>query len=133
MKNPSLKTLENKLDKVFQTYIRKRAADEGGTVECVTCRKLMHWEGDGAQAGHFIKRQHRSVRWRETNCHVQCVRCNGFKGGMQDEYAKFIIQTYGLAEFEDLMKSKHQVTHWTRLDLEEKVNFYTDKLRNLPS
>jgi hypothetical protein len=97
----------------------------------VTCGKLMHWEKDGAQAGHFIKRQHRSVRWRETNCHVQCVSCNTYRGGMQDEYAKFIVETYGLAEFNDLMAAKHQVVKRTRADMEAMIEAYNSKVAHL--
>ena len=51
-KLPSISSLEKKLDTEFQTWVRKSEADEGGTVSCVTCGKLMHWTGDGAQAGH---------------------------------------------------------------------------------
>lgn len=132
-KLPTLNSLTNKLDTIFQTYIRRRAADEGGTVQCVTCGKLMYWQKDGAQAGHFVKRQHMATRWRESNCHVQCVACNKWKNGNEAEYSKFIIHTYGLAEFEDLMASKHKIVKWTRWDLEQKINFYSEKLRGLPS
>ena len=63
-KLPSISSLEDKLDVLFSKYIRRRHADEGGTVQCVTCGKLMHWEKDGAQAGHFVRRSHRATRWR---------------------------------------------------------------------
>ncbi len=128
MRKLPLRSLEKKLDRVFSEYIRMRHADEGGTVQCVTCPKLMHWEKNGAQAGHFIKRQHRATRWRPTNCHVQCTSCNTYRGGMQDEYAKFIVQTYGLAEFNDLMEAKHRIVKFTRSDLEEMIfRFSTER------
>ena len=132
-KQTPLSSLVRKLDDVFSVYIRRRAADEGGTVQCVTCGKLMHWEKDGAQAGHFIRRRHKATRWRETNVHVQCVGCNKYGNGMEAEHGKFIIDTYGLAEHHDLLACKNQIQKWTRLDLEEKINFYNDKLRNLPT
>ena len=117
-----LSSLEKKLDKVFSIFIRRRHADEGGTVSCVTCHRLMFWKE--CHAGHFIKRQHRATRWRPTNVHPQCAGCNTYRGGQQDEYAKFIVQTYGLAEFNDLMEAKHRVCKFTRADLEEMISKY---------
>lgn len=124
-----LSSLEKKLDRVFSIFIRKRHADEGGTVSCVTCGKLMHWTE--SHAGHFIKRQHRSTRWRPTNVHPQCPGDNTYRGGLQDEYARFIVQTYGLPEFNDLMESKHKVSKFTRSDLEDLIQSYQRKLEAL--
>ncbi len=126
MRKLPLRSLEKKLDRVFSEFIRKRHADEGGTVQCVTCRTLKFWKE--AHAGHFVKRQHRATRWRPTNCHPQCVSCNAYRGGMQDEYAKFILETYGVAEFNDLMAAKHQVMKYTRNDLEQMIATYKAKL-----
>lgn len=114
-KLPSFSSLENKLDKAFSRYIRQRDADEGGTVSCVTCGKLMHWKE--AHCGHFIKRQHRSVRWDERNAAAQCVSCNTYRGGQQDEYARFIVERYGLDTFHDLMRSKRILAKNSRDDL----------------
>jgi hypothetical protein len=130
-KKPTLSQLEKKLDKVFSEYIRRKDADEGGTVRCVTCPKLMHWKD--SDCGHWVKRQHRAVRWDERNVGTQCTRCNHFMGGAQDEFSQHIIVEHGLEAHDDLLRLKHQPMKWTRLDLEEKVNFYTDKLRNLPT
>lgn len=126
-KLPSIPHLEKRLDKIFSVYIRRRTADEGGTVSCVTCRRLLFWKE--AHCGHFVKRQHRALRWRPTNCAVQCPQCNLYKGGAQDEYAKFIIQTYGLAEFNDLMESKHKVVKHTRADLEAMIEKYKNEVK----
>lgn len=128
-KKLTLSALENKLDRIFAEYIRKRHADAGGTVSCVTCGKLMHFTE--CHAGHFIKRQHRATRWRETNVHPQCPGDNVFRGGMQDEYAKFIVQTYGLGEFQDLMESKHKIVKFTRPDYENLIQTYKQKLGEL--
>lgn len=128
MRKLPLRSLEKKLDRVFSEFIRKRHADAGGYVKCVTCQKFMYWEKSGAQAGHFIKRQHRATRWRPTNCHVQCIGCNTYRGGMQDEYAKFIVDTYGVAEFNDLMVAKHRVVKYTRADIEKMIEIYKARL-----
>jgi hypothetical protein len=50
---------------------------------------------------------------------------------MQDEYAKFIVETYGLAEFNDLMAAKHQVVKRTRADMEAMIEDYNSKVAHL--
>src|SRR5690349_18649241 len=125
-KKPPLSSLEKKLDAIFSEYIRRKDADEGGTVRCVTCQKLMHWKK--SQCGHWVKRQHRSVRWDERNVGVQCYRCNFFLNGAQDEFGLHIIAKYGEPVFADLMTRKHQVCKHSRVDLEELIQQYKQKL-----
>lgn len=128
-KKPSLSALERKLDGIFSEYIRRRDADEGGTVRCVTCPRLLFWRD--AHAGHFIKRQHRSVRWDERNVASQCPSDNVFKGGCQDEFAAHIIKKYGHEVFDELMSKKHEVCKYTRDDLERLIADYKAKLLSL--
>jgi 5-methylcytosine-specific restriction endonuclease McrA len=127
VKRLSLSSLEKKLDRVFSEYIRLRVADEGGTVECVTCGKLMYWK-DGAQCGHFIKRSNRATRWEETNCHVQCVGCNKWRNGMEAEHSEHIIKTYGVEAYHRLNRLKRTTAKFTRSDLEQMILFYKAKL-----
>lgn len=122
-KQPSLSSLEAKLDRVFSNYIRQRDADVGGTVRCVTCRRLLFWKE--AHAGHFVKRQHRAVRWDERNVHAQCVSCNTYRGGQQDEYGLFIIRKYGNQVHEELLGRKHSVIKHTRADLQAMIDKYS--------
>lgn len=125
----SLSSLEKKLDKVFSQYIRLKDADEGGTTQCVTCGKLEYWKD--LDCGHYIKRQHRSTRWEVTNCGPQCSRCNRYMGGNMDEFADYIYRNYGGEEMRRLMQLKHQARKFTRTDLEEMIETYQSKLREL--
>jgi 5-methylcytosine-specific restriction endonuclease McrA len=119
----SLSSLENKLDRVFSTYIRKRDADEGGTVSCVTCGRLMFWKE--ADCGHFVKRQHRATRWLPTNCAPQCQRCNHWMGGRQDDFARYVIQRYGAETFDELMTLKYRTVKHSRAELQEMIERYS--------
>jgi len=119
MRKLSLSSLEKKLDRVFSEYIRLRDADKGGTVQCVTCKKLMFWKD--SHAGHFVKRQHRSLRWNELNAHPQCVACNTYQGGRQDDYAAYIIKRYGVNAFNKLVEMKYQIAKFSRADLMEMI------------
>lgn len=126
MKLPSLKTLKKKADTLFSQYIRQRDADEGGTVSCVTCRKLMFWKE--SECGHWVKRQHFSVRWDERNAAPQCTRCNHFMGGCQDEFSKYIIDRYGVEVHNEILQRKHEIKQMKRSDYEEVIGKYKTAL-----
>lgn len=128
-KLPTLSRLEEKLDSVFSQFIRRNSADQGGTVRCVTCPKLMYWKD--ADCGHWVKRQHRAVRWDERNVGPQCQRCNHFMGGVQDEFSQHVIATHGLEAHDELLRLKHTVFKVTRPFLEEMIQTYKKKLEAL--
>ena len=131
IKKPTLRSLVKKADSIFSEWVRRSACDKGGTVECVTCRKLMHWKGNGAQAGHFVKRQHMAVRYDPRNVHVQCVRCNKWRNGEEGEYGHYIIGLYGVEAHQELMALKRTIKKFTRADLESIIENYQQKLSTL--
>jgi hypothetical protein len=126
---PTLAALVRKLDKVFSVYIRTKDADQCGTVTCVTCGKLLHWKE--AHASHFVSRRHMSVRFDERNVHVCCPRCNVFEHGALDDYSKYIIETYGMETFNELLRLKRVNMKWLRSDLEEMIAVYQMKTKQL--
>ena len=128
---PSIASLQLKLDNLFQTWVRKSEADEGGTVSCVTCGKLMHWTGDGAQAGHFVKRQHKGVRYDKRNVHTQCVYCNKYLSGNDGAYAVYIIDRYGREVHDELVSWKHKEHKYYRSDYEQLIEKYQELNREL--
>ncbi len=130
-KKPSLSSLEDKLDKLFSQYVRRSHADAGGMVRCATCTKLMFWKD--ADCGHWVKRQHRAVRWDERNVAPQCQRCNYFMGGVQDEFSQHIIANHGLHVHDELLRLKHTVFKVNRPFLEEQIQTYKQKLEELPA
>ena len=122
LKRISFPALEKKLDKEFSDYVRRKDADEGGTVACVSCKTLAFWRD--VDAGHFIKRQHRSTRWDERNVSAQCRRCNHFMGGRQDDFAESVIRNYGEGVFQELMQLKYQTKKHSRSEIEEMIEKY---------
>ena len=120
---------ERAADSIFSEWVRRSASDKGGTVECVTCGKLMHWTGNGAQAGHFVKRQHMALRYDVRNVHVQCIRCNKWRGGEEGEYGHYIINLYGVEAHQELMRLKRTIKKFTRAELESVINDYKNKLQ----
>jgi hypothetical protein len=122
-------SLIKKLDRIFSRWVRLRDSCVNGLCQCVTCGKVapiaeMH-------AGHFVKRQHMAIRFDPRNCHAQCVKCNLYMGGCQDEYAAFIVNTYGQAALDDLLRLKRTAHKWTREDLQDLCVKYQTSAREL--
>lgn len=123
--------LVKKLDRIFSRYVRMKSADEGGTVSCVTCGKLDHWKD--VHASHFVSRRHMSVRFDERNVHPACVRCNVHLHGALDNYAKYILDTYGGDVLHELISMKYITKKWTREELENLISKYEQKVKGLPA
>lgn len=124
MRKPSRKNLVAKLDKVFSEYIRRRYA-VNDIAECVTCGKKDHWKN--LQAGHFISRKHYATRWNEENVQVQCVKCNVYRYGEQYLFGLHLGQEVS----ERLLQESREIVKFSDYDLEEKINYFNDKLSEL--
>lgn len=125
----TLRTRQKALDRVFGEWIRRKGADSDGMVMCVTCGVRLHWKE--ANAGHFWKRQHQATRYDPHNVHVQCVRCNNFRGGAEAEHATYILQQYEIDEFERLAQRHIGIKKWTRDEIESMLEDYKAKLAAL--
>jgi hypothetical protein len=90
----------------------------------------MFWKE--SHAGHAIPGRTNAVLFDEDIVKPQCPVDNIWKGGMYHVFATVLIKEHGLEWWERKLEGSHQVVKWTRIDLEEKINFYNDKLRNLP-
>jgi len=124
MRKPSRKNLVVKLDKVFSEYVRRRYA-VNDIAECVTCGKKDHWKN--LQAGHFISRKHYATRWNEENVQVQCVKCNVYRYGEQYLFGLHLGQEVS----ERLLQESREIVKFSDHDLEEKINYFIDKLSEL--
>lgn len=120
---------KNKLDKVFSQYIRLRDSDKHGLATCCTCGAKRPWKE--MDAGHFYNRNNLSVRWDETNVHVQCKRCNRFMSGRTGEYAAFMRRTYPENDIQALEYAAGRTTRWTTFDLEQLVKHYKEETKNI--
>lgn len=121
-KKPTRKSLINKLDAVFSTYIRRRYA-VNEIAECYTCGKKEHWKKQ--HAGHFASRRHYSTRWNEYNVQVQCPSCNIWQQGMQFQFGKNLCLQYGDNFADDLMIESKQIRKFTDVELQELIEHYT--------
>lgn len=100
--------------------------------KCCTCGVVKSWiRMDG---GHFKGRGiggGSGVYFDERNDHLQCKRCNGFRGGAPQEYEQFIIKKYGQKVLEEL-NQKHRIPiDMGNLAMNAMEQFYKEKYEEL--
>jgi len=124
LKKQSIKQLKNKAWEIFSEYIRKR--DKG---ICFTCGIRKDWKQ--MQAGHFIHGKSFATYFDERNVNCQCVGCNLYKSGARDEYAIKLEEKYGYGILQELKQLKNIKFRFTRDYLEEIINVYINKIKEL--
>lgn len=130
-RKPSLRNLKNRCWKVFSEWIRRKDADEGGTERCYTCGKLDHWKD--LHAGHAIPGRHNAVLFDEEIVKPQCPVCNIWKGGNYPVFTTRLIRENSIEWFEGKLAGARIVKKLTRVDLEEMLESYKNKLATLES
>jgi hypothetical protein len=129
-KKPTLSSLKKNAWKLVSEYVRRKYADEGGTTECYTCGKLLHWKYD-AQAGHAIPGRHNAVLFDLEILRPQCYACNCMSGGKYHIFATKLIRENGMEWWEAKLQGSRAVVKRTRSDLEEMISTYKQKLEAL--
>jgi hypothetical protein len=126
----TISQLKKHLDNIFSLYIRLRDATSEGSVQCFTCSRISHYKS-GMQNGHFQSRRHHSTRWSETNCQVQCVKCNMYEQGEQFRFGLALDSKYGEGTAEELEFLSKTIMKVSRIDYEEKISYYKDLVEKL--
>ena len=119
MKKPTLRSLKKKAWTLFSQYVRRKDADEGGTVSCYTCEKLLHWKE--AHAGHGIPGRHNAVLFDLDIVKPQCPRDNIFLGGRYEVFTTKLIKENGMDWWEKKLAGAREVVKLTRADLESLI------------
>jgi hypothetical protein len=117
----------NDLQKVFNTYIRLRDADQ----PCISCNRPLKGKYD---AGHFFSvGAYPNLRFNEDNVHGQCVHCNQHKHGAISEYAINLPERIGMYRFESLKIKRTQPLKLSIPDIKEMIDYYKLKVKRLKS
>ena len=127
MKRKGIQSYKKKLDKIFSVFIRMREADKNGMTKCYTCGVPKHWKE--LQCGHFCPRQYLSLRYDETNCHVQCYACNMLYNGQPSVFALNLERDYGVGTVQLLENRRKEITKY--FPYEVKLVEYSDKVKQL--
>jgi hypothetical protein len=128
-KKKSLRQLKAACWRLFSEWIRRKDADQGGTVTCYTCGKLMYWKE--AHAGHALPGRHNAVLFDPEIVRVQCPVDNIWKGGNDPVFPAKLIRENGLEWFESKLEGARRVVKYTRSDLEDLISEYKQKLESL--
>ena len=109
-------------------WVRRKAADDNGYVQCVTCGVTKHWKE--MDAGHFIpKKRGLSIYFVEEAIHPQCTYCNRFNSGQLIEYTRYMQNMYGI-DFVDELLALARTTKSMRLaDFEEIETEYRERCK----
>jgi hypothetical protein len=113
-----------KADEAFSLFIRTRDSQDyqGKAFKCISCQR--HLPIEQADCGHFINRQHMSLRYSELNCHAQCRKCNRFMEGNLQDYRKGLVEKIGEKKVLLLEASKYQENKLTNFELELLAKHY---------
>jgi len=123
------KTQRDKLDRIFSEFIRLRDSNKDGYFMCISCGKLVHWkEGD---CGHFINRQHMSLRFSEKNCNGQCRSCNRWDEGNNIGYMRGLVKKYGASIIDELYVKKHHTSKLTDFEAKTMIDYYKEEVKRL--
>ena len=128
--NPK-KSLTRKLDEIFSIFIRLRDSDSRGVGRCISCSTHVFWKKE--DNGHYIGRQHKTVRWDEINCNLQCRHCNRFEEGLKAEYRVGLIQKYDLKTVELLELKQSNTSKISQFEMECLIKIYQEKVKKLES
>jgi len=113
------KKLEKKVWETMSLYIRARDG------KCVTCDTP-----EGLTMSHYINARRQIIRYNEYNCNAQCRTCNFTHNHWPYIYEGYMRRVYGdlvLNELEE-MAEKYKTYKWTVPQLQELLEYYTDKL-----
>jgi DUF1680 family protein len=124
-----MRELEKRADRVFSEYVRLRGADGNGYCRCYTCGRVMRW--NEAQAGHFISRAKKAIRYNEMNAQAQCSICNLFGRGESALFEKRLIEEYGAAAVEMLKATAKSGGFDEFYFMKQKIAEYREKVKRL--
>jgi hypothetical protein len=108
----------------FNKWIRHR--DKG--LNCISCDK----PPKKANAGHYFSQGgHSNVRFHEDNVHLQCEHCNSYLSGNLLNYRIGIEKRIGGERLIALHEQAHTTKKWTVQELNEIIETYKRKLKEL--
>jgi len=97
--------LEKLLDREISFAVRAGAARQIGSdrIPCFTCGTRRPWRT--LDAGHYIGRTNRGVRWDPRDIRPQCRLCNTARDGERAKFRAHLVRELGEAEVENLERT----------------------------
>lgn len=120
---------EETLWKTFSEYIRRKYADKEGNAYCYTCGVKKHWKE--LQAGHYISRRYKAVKYDENNVRPQCIADNLYRNGEPIKFRKHLVKEIGEQAVLELESKMDQPYKFTKLMIYELNELFKTKLKEL--
>lgn len=124
-----IRTLINKLDRIFSEWIRLSKSDNNGVCTCISCGKKVFWRN--IDNGHYIKRQFMAARFNELNCWPQCKICNWILQGNDVNYRKNLVAKIGESKVLELEASRRNTVKYTKFEIEILIKHYSNEVKKL--
>ncbi len=126
-KGASRSTLMRRADAAFSLFIRTRDSQQYNAryFRCISCGRILPI--GMADNGHYVNRQHMSLRFSEQNCHAQCRHCNRFMEGNMQDYRKGLVEKIGEQKVELLEAQKHISTKISNFELALLAKHYMEE------
>lgn len=123
-----LPELIERLDELVSKWVRYSAVDKEGLVECWTCGRK--YPPAAVDAGHYITRECKYLRFDLRNIKPQCRLDNRGKYGLAAEFGKRLeLNAPGITEI--LLEESRIIHHWSREELRGLILEFNQKLKLL--
>lgn len=120
--------LEDRLWDLVSKWVRYSSANEFGMVNCYTCNTYI--KPVDCDAGHYVTRGCKYLKFDPRNLRPQCKTCNQAKGGMASAFGKHLEEEHsGITEI--LLEESHIIHSWSREELRGMIYDFTIKVKSL--
>lgn len=116
-------------DRVFSLWVRLSRATEDGYGTCYTCGHQAHYKK--LQAGHYVSRYVKQLRYEVDNVKIQCPMCNIWKRGDLLTFRENLVRDLGEPRVLELEAKRKELFKPTRTFYEEKISHYKALLETL--
>ena len=122
----------DRADQWFSRYIRlKYSFDANYTLvaKCFTCgniHPIMNLD-----CGHYINREHISVRFNENNARPQCTYCNRYRSGRHMEFGVALAKEIGAENFDNLRQTAMFTDNDNEIFFREQADLYRSKVNEI--
>lgn len=128
MLSKSTEQLKAMAQKEFNAYIRKRGTLPGGVFICISCPGVK--PVSQMNAGHYYSMgNHSYLRYDESNCWPQCIRCNMHLHGNLITYRENLLIKIGPEELERLDASRNKPYKPSKIELIAIIQLYREKIK----
>lgn len=118
--------LEHRLDGILSLYVKIRDSF-GSSFRCISCGSLFPLKM--GEAGHYVPRVHKSVRFDERNVNLQCLKCNRELLGAIENYRVNLVKKIGEKEVIKLENLKNSIVKHSESDLRDMIKYYKQKIK----